>query len=129
MTETRIYVKSARDIETVLGHYIGAALWSSTNEAGTPLESMLGAEDLADETLESMADDVESFLTEPQVLADVDGMSLEAVGIDFWLTRNGHGAGFWDRGLGERGDRLTTAAHAYGSSDLYVGDDGLVYVA
>jgi hypothetical protein len=40
-------------------------------------------------------------------------------GHDFALTRNGHGAGFWDRGLGELGDRLTKAAHAYGASSAW----------
>ena len=44
------------------------------------------------------------------------------------LTRNRHGAGFWDRGHGDKGKRLTDAAHAYGSSDAYLGDDGLLYV-
>lgn len=48
-------------------------------------------------------------------------------GIDFWLTRNGHGAGFWDRGLGKTGDELTIYAHAFGGVDVYVGDDGKVY--
>lgn len=38
-------------------------------------------------------------------------------GHDFWLTRNDHGAGFWDRGLGALGDRLTAAAKVYGSAD------------
>jgi hypothetical protein len=51
------------------------------------------------------------------------------IGHDFWLTRNRHGAGFWDRGLGDLGDKLTAAAHTYGESNLYVGDDGQVYVA
>jgi hypothetical protein len=52
----------------------------------------------------------------------------EQAGADFWLTRNGHGAGFWDRGLGELGERLTEAAKASGSSDLYIGDDEGIYV-
>ena len=44
-------------------------------------------------------------------------------GHDFWLTRNGHGAGFWDRGLPDAvGTALTDAAHAYGSEDWYVDD-------
>ena len=60
---------------------------------------------------------------------DEHGFTLEQAGHDFWLTRNGHGAGFWDRGLGERGDRLTAAAHAYGTSELYAGDDGRLYVS
>ena len=53
----------------------------------------------------------------------------EQDGHDFWLTRNGHGAGFWDRGLGDVGDRLTDIAHGFGECDLYAGDDGRVYVS
>jgi hypothetical protein len=42
-------------------------------------------------------------------------------GHDFWLTRNGHGAGFWDRGYPQAiSDALTDGAHAYGETDLYV---------
>lgn len=37
-------------------------------------------------------------------------------GHDFWLTRNGHGAGFWDRGYGELGDKLTDACKPYGEA-------------
>jgi len=44
-------------------------------------------------------------------------------GHDFWLTRNHHGAGFWDRELGDVGDRLTEACRAYRELDLYVTDD------
>ena len=56
-------------------------------------------------------------------------MEPAQAGHDFWLTRNRHGAGFWDRGLGERGQRLTDAAHVYGESYLSIGDDGKVYVS
>jgi hypothetical protein len=43
-------------------------------------------------------------------------------GHDFYLTRNGHGCGFWDRGR-THGDALTDAAHVYGTqgADLYRG--------
>lgn len=40
--------------------------------------------------------------------------SAENAGSDFFLTRERHGAGFWDRGLGDVGKRLTKAAHSYG---------------
>jgi hypothetical protein len=50
------------------------------------------------------------------------------VGHDLWLTRNGHGAGFWDRGLGDVGDKLTAIAKRMGSKSLYVGDDGKIYI-
>jgi hypothetical protein len=65
--------------------------------------------------------------------ANADDLAIyqEIVGysgaVDFWLTRNQHGAGFWDRGLGEVGERLTEAAHAFGPCETYVGDDNLIY--
>ena len=40
----------------------------------------------------------------------------------------GHGAGFWDRGLGALGKRLTDASKLYGESDEYVGDDGRIHI-
>lgn len=48
---------------------------------------------------------------------DSQGYPEEYAGHDFWLTRCGHGCGYWDRGLGELGDRLTEAAKGYGSPD------------
>ena len=36
--------------------------------------------------------------------------SLSQAGGDYWYTRNGHGVGYWDRGLDVIGDALTTAA-------------------
>jgi hypothetical protein len=52
----------------------------------------------------------------------------EPAGHDFWLTRCGHGSGFWDGDWKEpAASKLTDAAHAYGNADLYVGDDGRIY--
>lgn len=56
-----------------------------------------------------------------------DGMTADMVGHDFYMTRNGHGVGFWDRGLGELGDWLTRMSDPFGEASLYVGDDGLIY--
>lgn len=53
-------------------------------------------------------------------------------GHDLWLTRRGHGTGFWDRGLGELGERLTKAAKAmgepFGGALPYVNEDGRIDV-
>lgn len=51
-----------------------------------------------------------------------------AAGRDLWYTRNGHGVGYWDRGLNEIGDVLSALAHKLGESDAYLGDDGRIYV-
>lgn len=50
-----------------------------------------------------------------------DGYTEERAGSDFWYSRNGHGVGFWDRGLEEFGDRLHAAAKVYGGQDLELG--------
>ena len=59
---------------------------------------------------------------------DQPNASWHQLGVDFWFTRCGHGCGFWDRGMGELGDKLTDIAHYCGAVDIYEGDDGLLYV-
>lgn len=109
--------------------YIEAALWSSMDESdeqgGEPLDANYGIDDIAPETLASILDDCKAF---QEAHADDIGGELERAGHDFWLTRNGHGAGFWDGDWDDDiGQRLTDASDVYGSVDLYVGDDGLIY--
>ena len=55
---------------------------------------------------------------------DLNGLGLEQIGHDFILTRNGHGAGFWDRGLGDRGERLSAWARSFGTVWAFVSDSG-----
>ena len=76
---------------------------------------------------EKMAEDCRAFVEDnlddlhkyalARSVNPADGGVWEHAGHDFWLTRSGHGAGFWDRGLGALGDRLTEAAKVYGSPD------------
>jgi hypothetical protein len=55
--------------------------------------------------------------------------AIERAGHDFWLTRNGHGAGFWDGDWPEDvGERLTAASKTFGECFLYVGDDGRIHL-
>lgn len=80
-------------------------------------------------TREKMEEDCRKFFEDNyDILKSLYGTRLSSHGYDFWLTRNGHGAGFWDRGYGEAGDKLSKAADAFGVCDLYVGDDGLLYI-
>ena len=47
---------------------------------------------------------------------------------DFWLTRQGHGAGFWDGVYpDEIGDKLTEISNDFRELYIYVGDDGQLY--
>lgn len=119
-------------LERAYNAYVEAALWSSTDESdesgGVPLDENYSEDDLSDEAKHDMFRDVSHFVGANSGLIFRAGLDAEQVGHDFWLTRNGHGTGFWDRGLGAVGEELSKAAKAYGSSDIYVGDDGLLYV-
>lgn len=68
---------------------------------------------------------------QPRPLDENYGVDESQGGHSFWLSRNGHGAGFFDWShpalLGEACSRLQDAARVYGTVDLYVGDDGKVY--
>lgn len=114
-------------LQSFVSAYIECALWSSTDDDGVPLDSNYGPEDLAPEALAQMEADCISFCAALCLFRWDAVMSDVQAGHDFWLTRNGHGAGFWDRGLGSTGDALTTHAESYGSADLYIGDDGKIY--
>ena len=106
--------------------YVECALWSSTDEDGSPLDG-LGLE-LSAELKEQVESDCEDFYSANHELWDAHGMSDSQAGHDFWLTRNHHGTGFWDRGLRDDvGEALTDSAHSWGGQDWLVGSNSEVY--
>lgn len=112
--------------------YIAALFWTSTDgENGD--EELEG--DLSPEAAVDISVDCYKFITDNLALIEEaierPGYDMASAGHDFWLTRNGHGAGYWDRDElkeGDLGDRLTTACRGFGGSDAYKGDSGLIYV-
>jgi len=51
------------------------------------------------------------------------------LGHDFLLTRNGHGAGFWDGDWPDPlGNHLTTLSKRFCEIYFYKGDDGKIYI-
>lgn len=92
-------------------------------------------DDLSPDALEKIVTDCTAFQDANAELLEQayscrDGLcgeyDTEQAGRDYWLTRNGHGAGFWDRGLGTIGDALADACR-HQEVWVYVGDDGQVY--
>lgn len=113
--------------------YIDAALWSSTDDEGEPLDRYC-LDDIAPETMDRMRKDCAAFYAAN--IPAIDNGPVHAVGCsneeyaghDFWLTRNGHGAGYWDGDWPEpAATALADRAKAFGECDLYIGDDGLIY--
>jgi hypothetical protein len=121
--------------------YITTALWSSNDESdergGAPMDENYGPEDIDGDSLVEMRKDCDAFYA-----ANYDDLNCEGVkygpdfgqdgraGHDFWLTRNRHGAGFWDGDWPEpQATVLTSAAHKFGECDLYVGNDEKIHLS
>lgn len=114
------------NLPTFVRAYLECALWSSA-ESEEPLNNGRDVSDFAPAAIVKATEDCADF--QAACAADLEGIDDSQAGHDFWLTRNRHGVGFWDRGLGAVGDRLTMAAHAYGESDAYLGDDGKMHLS
>jgi hypothetical protein len=117
--------------------YIIAALWSSTDEEGEPLDS--GEYELSAEASDKLADyaglafEAELELIE-QFIEETETDYTQA-GYSFWLSCNGHGAGLFDftdshaaLALDKKCDQYGHYGAIYKGFDLYVGDDGVIYV-
>lgn len=107
--------------------YLACLLWSSNDGDDWPADEY-GEDDLADEALAALVSQCRDFAAHYAETWRAAGWTDEQAAHDFALTRNHHGAGFWDRGNGPAGDELTAAAHAYGETSPYIGDDGRVYL-
>ena len=105
--------------------YLETALWASTSMYDDePLDNNYTIMDFDRESVAKAEQDLDSFFDQIRnydILADD-----EQVSHDFWLTRNGHGAGFWDRPeLYPNGadQVLTDLAHSFGPSNI-IEDEG-----
>ena len=121
--------------EEFIAAYIEAALFSTNDEStpsgGEPLDLNYDTDDLAPETRAAFETDCDAFiatLSLPWVPEEDRKIDSGHAGHDFWLTRCGHGAGFWDGDYPEeQGQRLTEICEKFGEVWLYVGDDGKIY--
>lgn len=117
-----IFTERREFAETVTEHYLICALWTSELDD-------VGVWELPDETWTRARTDCYDFVRKAWRHIRESGMEADHVGHNFWLTRNGHGVGFWDRGLGDVGERLTEASEAFGDTWMEQGDDELVYLS
>lgn len=110
--------------------YLDTMFWASTCSDGErddrPLGDLYGPEDIDAEGLAEILQDCHDF---QEANSDDIGVFSSRAGHDFFLTRNGHGAGFWDGDWPEGiGKRLAEASKVYGTQGVMAGDDGLLHV-
>jgi hypothetical protein len=120
-------------------HALIALLCSERDDEGNPLDS--GDYPISDSLKAKVTADWDSFCEKAEALGfdaeehrammlhpDYERDAWNAAAHDFILTRNDHGAGFWDGDWHEPwGSRLTTLAHSFGELSCYIGDDGAIY--
>lgn len=121
--------------------YIEVALWATNDDRdeseGEPLDASCGPEDFSPEAMAKVIEDCRKFQEENgELIANDNYLGRigendvnELAGHDFFLTRCGHGAGFWDGDWEQTvGEKLTAASKRFGEVHLYVGDDGMLYI-
>lgn len=118
--------------------YVECALWSTNDnsdpQGGEPLNQNYDITDIEQTTLKKMVADCCKFQRNChnrlkdayELYKSVDGSPQASAGHDFWLTRNGHGAGFWDRGFPDNvAEFLTEEARYFKPFDLIV-ENGVI---
>lgn len=124
-------------LEAFTAAFFEALLWSETDETSAggdgsypPDVEMEGA------SFDRLVAECEKFYTahastwNGKCRCGYEWTDDQMAGHDFALTRNGHGAGFWDGDWAEpAATTLTEACKAFGEVSLYRGDDGRVYVS
>lgn len=142
---SRIAPLKWRHLDPFTRSYIDTALWSSVphhegNPEGRSLEETHSTDDIHPITLAEMATDCRNFREGlPQHLQDaLNGEDPERAGADFWLSRNGHGSGYFDgdrygESRDEDGDyhnhsnELQDHARMWGEYNLEPDEDGKIH--
>ena len=108
-----------------LNDYLYTALWTEE------LEKEYDITDINPESVEKAKSDIDSFIYKARKAAPEElstylnaGDDEPSLGGNIWLSRNGHGAGFFD----QNNDKLQDLAREMGEVYIYVGDDNTVYI-
>ena len=109
--------------------YLEAAIFTGQHhydpgnlEDAQPMDSVYSVDDIPREIVRELESDCRDFLESSAFMLSENP---HRAGIDFHLTRNGHGAGFWDGDWPEFGDELTARSKTYGTAEIYSDDAGI----
>ena len=141
-----IAVDAGFDVELCVDAYLVAKLWTQPNTDHLEYDAEVGGEPLLDadySIYDVPADYRAHVLGEVETVVALHPLAVRMYlaggsanngqvfdsaqfGHDLLLTRDGHGAGFWDRGMGVLGDYLADVARSLGSSDDLCVIDGVL---
>ena len=123
-------------VEQAIAGYLDAIIFTESDdgEEESGIDNGMGAIDFAPSTMNAISAELHAFVflyqdcLQHAMQHNNKGYKWENVGHDLWLTRNGHGAGFWDRELGgydgyDIGDSLSSACKIMGTKHAYYDGD------
>lgn len=143
-----IFAYSANEVDIATDAAMETLLWQAGeihdeagNSTGTTWDAEYDVDDFVPEARVKMREFLDAFMNDENDvnLTDLvstghvagwgnDTRKIAQIGHDYVLTTGGHGAGFWDRGHGEAGERLSEVCraerHEWG---LWVDADGKLH--
>ncbi|AGM13667.1 hypothetical protein PBI_PHAUX_134 [Mycobacterium phage Phaux] len=136
---------SGADIDSMVEGYLEAQLWAGLDyraegEEPVTYDENYSRADIAPEYVAAVHEELTEVVAQHPLAVRMylnareydpgQGTVSAYFGHDFYLTREHHGAGFWDCGLGELGDYLTKVADSYGAAtELWDNGNGRLVAA
>ena len=109
-----------RNLDTIVLNYLVAALWTAEmDEFSAVCDVDSESKAIATVIAQRFLDKASPLLTEE--------WTDDLIGHDLWLTRGGHGVGFWDRNL-PNGKELSDICNSMEFHGEVFEADGVVYV-
>jgi len=111
------------DVNKILDGYIETALWSSGDDGEFDEKTI---HDVDDASKNVAKNDILQFINQANENAkdELNSYDESQLGHYLWLSRNGHGAGFFD----DNNDKLQDIARSMKEKNVYTGDDGIIYI-
>jgi len=111
----------------ILNSYLEAALFTDGEQLENEYEDLdLSISNIDKNSINSAKKDIATFikLAKKQAPTELESYNNDDLGHNIWLSRNGHGAGFFD----DNNDTLQSIAEKLKEKLIYAGDDGKIYI-
>lgn len=123
------------ELSEIVKSELVSLLWSCIDEQDHNMDALYSADDATVELRARLWDELTPLMEGAMSIELYDALTAYKehfedetpvqFGHDLALTRNHHGAVFWDRGLGVAGDVLTEWAQSLGELHLFHGHDSI----
>lgn len=112
-------INNSIDLNKIVHSYLHTALWSGDLDE-------FDVENISEDSRDKAIADCKLFIKLSRKL--LNGLDSTDIGHDFWLTRNRHGAGFWDGDYPEGiGEQLTKISHQFPEINTF-NENGVIYI-